>query len=162
MQVSDISHTHMGPNDPTDLGILALLQEDGRRSVVDIAKRVSLSPTAVKRRIQQLEETGVIEGYSARVDYRKLGWSLDAFVELRFTGTTDAAEMDELAAALPEARAVYTTAGQGDILALVTATGVEHLREVINRLRRTPGIVGTHTHVILDTHEKADWRPPPG
>lgn len=148
-------------SDPTDLAILALLQEDGRRSVVDIAKRVSLSPTAVKRRIQQLEETGVIAGYSARVDYRKLGWDLDAFIELRFTGTTDGDKMDELAAALPEARAAYTTAGQGDVLVLVTSTGVEHLREVLNRLRRTPGVVGTQTHVILDTHAKEDWRPPP-
>lgn len=151
----------MTASDPLDLDILALLQDDGRRSVVDIAKRVSLSPTAVKRRIQQLEKTGVIAGYSARVDYDKLGWSLDAFVELRFTGTTSGDEMDALAASLPEARAVYTTAGPQDVLVLVTATGVEHLREVINRLRRTPGIIGTRTHVILETHEIESWRPPP-
>ncbi|HEY5333894.1 MAG TPA: Lrp/AsnC family transcriptional regulator [Solirubrobacterales bacterium] len=149
------------PADPVDLAILALLQDDGRRSVVDIAKQVSLSPTAVKRRIQQLEDSGVIAGYSARVDYSRLGWTLEAFIELRFTGNTSGDEMDELAAALPEARAVYTTAGHQDVLVLVTTTGVEHLREVINRLRRTAGIVGTRTHVILGTHVKESWRPLP-
>jgi DNA-binding Lrp family transcriptional regulator len=146
--------------DPTDLKILALLQDDGRRSVAEVAREVALSPTAVKRRIARLEEERVITGYSARVDYERLGWSMAAFIEVRFTGTTSADDMERLAAGLPEASAVYTTAGNQDVLMLVRSTSVAHLREVINKLRMTPGIIGTRSHVILEAKEKEAWRPP--
>lgn len=143
--------------DPLDLRILVLLQQDGRRTVADIAGRVALSPTAVKRRIERLEAAGVITGYTARVDYAKLGWGVSAFVELRFTGTTSPGEMDRVVAGVPEVSAVYTTAGTHDVSALVRARSVEHLRDVIHRLRARPKIVGTRTLVILDAHEKHDW-----
>jgi len=146
--------------DATDVQILSLLQDDGRMSIVDLAKAVALSPTAVTRRIQRLEEQGVIRGYSARVDYGRLGWEMAAFVEVRFTGTTSADDMDRLATTLPEASAAYTTAGHQDVLMLVRATSVGHLRDVINRLRTTAGVIGTRTHVILEANENDGWRPP--
>jgi DNA-binding Lrp family transcriptional regulator len=145
--------------DPTDFRILAILQDDGRRTVAEVAREVALSPTAVKRRIARLEESEVIAGYSARVDYERLGWDIAAFIEVRFTGTTSADDMDRLAAGLPEATAVYTTAGNQDVLVLVQATSVAHLREVINKLRTTPGVIGTRSHVILEANVKHDWRP---
>ncbi len=147
------------PPDPLDLRILALLQEDGRRTVADMSGRLGLSPTAVKRRIERLEAAGVITGYSARVDYTRLGWGISAFTELLFSGTTMPDEMDRLVARLPEVTAVYTTAGTPDVVALVRATSVAHLRDVIDRLRAIPGLRGTRTHVILDAHVKDDWRP---
>ncbi|QEC49770.1 Lrp/AsnC family transcriptional regulator [Baekduia soli] len=149
----------MATPDPLDLRILVLLQEDGRRTVADIAGRVALSPTAVKRRIERLEAAGVITGYSARVDYTKLGWGIAAFTELRFTGTTSPGDMDRVAAGIPEVCAVYTTAGNHDVTALIRARSVEHLRDVIHRLRVSGSIVGTRTHVILDAHVKDDWHP---
>ena len=145
--------------DPTDLRILGLLQEDGRRSVSDIATHVSLSPTAVKRRIDRLIAAGVITGYSARIDFAQLGWTLSAFVELRFEGTTTPQEMDRAVSGIPEVTAVYTMAGDFDVIALVRARDVHHLREVIHRLRAFGGIVGTRTHVILQDHVKDDWQP---
>jgi Lrp/AsnC family leucine-responsive transcriptional regulator len=149
--------------DPTDFQILALLQEDGRRAVSDMAGRVALSSTAVKRRIERLEAAGVITGYSARLDYSRLGWHLSAFVELRFEGTTTPQQMDKAASGIPEVTAIYTTAGDFDVIALVRAKDVDHLREVIHRLRASGRIVGTRTHVILQAHVKDDWRPnPPG
>jgi DNA-binding Lrp family transcriptional regulator len=147
------------PHDEIDLRIVRLLLEDGRRSVADIAGHVPLSPTAVKRRIERLERTGIIAGYSARIDYERLGWGVAAFTELRYTGTTTPDEMHRLAASHQEISAVYTTAGAQDVIALVHATGLDHLRDVIHRLRATPGIIGTRTHVILDTHVKNDWHP---
>ena len=151
--------TAADPVDQIDEEILALLQEDARRTVADIALHVALSATAVKRRIERLEAAGVILGYSVRIDYAKLGWGLEAFTELTFTGATTPDEMDELAGRLPEVEAVYTTAGNHDVLALVRATDVDHLRQVIDRLRATGKILSTRTHVVLASHVKVDWRP---
>lgn len=155
-------NTTTGGLDPVDLEILGLLQEDARRTVADIAEHVALSATAVKRRIDRLEAAEVIVGYSARVDYTKLGWGLEAFTELRFTGETRPDEMDRMAAELPEVEAVYTTAGNHDVLALVRATDVDHLRRVIDRLRATRQVISTRTHVVLASHVKAGWRPERG
>ena len=149
-------------SDRTDLDILALLQDDGRRTVADIAKRVALSPTAVKRRIERLERDGVITGYAARVDYGKLGWMVSAFVELRYAGKTSPDQMDRETSGVPEVTAVYTTAGDQDVIALVRARDVDHLRDVIHRLRASRSIVSTRTHVILDSHVKESWRPTQG
>ena len=92
--------------DEIDLAILALLQESGRRTAADIARRVRLSPTAVKRRIERLEVAEIITGYSARVDYAKLGWGITAFTELRYTGNTSPDDMNRIASAPPEVVAV--------------------------------------------------------
>jgi Lrp/AsnC family leucine-responsive transcriptional regulator len=147
--------------DPTDHEVLALLQEDARRSLADIGERVALSPTAVKRRIDRLERAGIIQGYSARIDYDKLGWPLEAFTELRFVGTTSPAEMDSTTTGLPEVRGVFTTAGNQDALVWVRVRGVDHLKDVIGRLRAAENVVGTRTHIILASHVKHDWRPGP-
>lgn len=145
--------------DHTDMEILALLQDDGRRSLADISTCVSLSPTAVKRRIERLEGAGVITGYAALVDYGKLGWNLAAFVQIRFGGKTSPEEMHRETARAPEVTAVYTTAGDQDVIAHVRATDVAHLRTIIHKLRASRSIVGTRTHVILDAHVKDGWRP---
>jgi len=150
----------MPESDPIDLQILALLQEDGRRPVTDIAQRVALSATAVKRRIERLEAAGVIAGYAARVDYAKLGWGLDAIAELRFVGTTKPDEMRRLLTAIPEVTAVYTTAGNQDVIALVRTRSVDHLRDVIHRLRATGAVVFTRTSVVLEAFTRDDWHPP--
>ena len=152
------NHTQIAV-DAIDREILELLQEDARRTVADIAERVALSPTAVKRRIDRLESTQLIIGYSARVDYAKLGWGLEAFIEVRFTGETRPDEMDHIAAELPEVEAVYTTAGDQDVLARVRATDVDHLRQVIDRLRATNKVLSTRTHVVLASHVRAAWHP---
>ena len=68
--------------DEIDQQIVALLRENARRSFQDIGKRVSLSAPAVKRRVDRLEEAGVVRGYSAVLDHTALGWSTHAVVSL--------------------------------------------------------------------------------
>lgn len=69
--------------DAIDRRILAILQENGRLSNQEIAERVNLSPSPCLRRMRRLEETGVITGYVARLDPKKLGLDLLAYVSVR-------------------------------------------------------------------------------
>ena len=69
--------------DRTDLRLLALLQQDGRATNADIAVQVNLSPSACLRRIQRLESSGVIRGYAAMVDPKRVGLGLQAFVRVQ-------------------------------------------------------------------------------
>ena len=69
-------------------------------------------------------------------------------------------EMHRAASSLAEVSATYTTAGDEDVIALVHATSLDHLRDVIAKLRSASSITSTRTHVVLDAHVKSDWHPP--
>jgi DNA-binding Lrp family transcriptional regulator len=135
--------------DDIDRRIIDLLREDARRTIADVAARVSLSPAPVRRRIDRLERTGVITGYTVLVDPAALGPSVEAYVELRFSGTTDVAEIVDSARRVPEVEEVATTAGDPDALLRVRVQSVEHLQTVINRLRHTGHVTGTKTLMVL-------------
>lgn len=137
------------PLDEIDHAIIELLTENARRTVADIADRVSLSPAPVRRRIDRLERIGVIAGYTAIVDHSKVGPAIEAFTELRFSGRTAIDEILEIAARAPEVREVFTIAGDPDALARIRVDDVEHLRDVIDQLRKSGRITGTKTLMVL-------------
>ena len=145
--------------DGTDLEILDLLVEDARRTLADIGKAVSLSPPAVKRRVDRLEEIGVITGFTTVLDYEKLGRPIEAFTELRFAGKTKVADIAGIAHELPEVDAVYTTAGDPDALVHLRVRDVADLTRVIDLLRRTGKVVGTKTLMVLGTETKTAAMP---
>jgi Lrp/AsnC family leucine-responsive transcriptional regulator len=147
--------------DGTDREILSLLIEDGRRTVADIAGRVSLSPAATKRRIDRLQRLRVITGYTAVIDYARVGWPLEAFTELRFSGRAQIEDIEAAAAAAPEIQALYTIAGDPDALVHVRAQDVEHLKDVIDRLRHSGQVAGTKTLMVLSTAAKPGSALPP-
>jgi DNA-binding Lrp family transcriptional regulator len=137
--------------DETDLTILELLQHNARRRLADIASHVSLSVSAVKRRIDRLEASGVIAGYRAIVDQDKLGRPLEAFAELTFAGNTKVADIAGVAAGLPEVQAVFTTAGDPDALVWIRVRDIADLTRVIDLLRRSGRVTSTKTLMVLDT-----------
>lgn len=137
--------------DATDLKILALLGDDARRTLSDIAARVTLSTAAVKRRIDRLQETGIIVGYTVQVDHAKLGWGIEAFTQLRFFGTTPVDEIVQTTARMPETQAVFTIAGDSDALVWFRARDMQHLQRTINELRCSHRITSTKTLMVLDS-----------
>jgi Lrp/AsnC family transcriptional regulator, leucine-responsive regulatory protein len=139
--------------DAVDRKIVDLLVEDGRRTLSDLGSNVGLSAPATKRRLERLEETGVITGYTARVDHAKLGRTIEAFTELRFGGRTKVGDIASIADGLPEVTAFYTTAGDPDALAHLRVKDVGELTRVIDLLRRSGRVTGTKTLMVLDTRE---------
>jgi Lrp/AsnC family leucine-responsive transcriptional regulator len=135
--------------DRIDEQIVDLLVADARRSLADIGRHVSLSSPAVKRRIERLERTGVLAGYTARVDHAKLGRPLEAFTELRFAGDTRVDDISAVAHGLPEVVSIFTTAGDPDALAWIRVKDVADLKRVIDQLRRSGAVVGTKTLMVL-------------
>jgi Lrp/AsnC family transcriptional regulator len=104
--------------DATDRRILALLQADASVSVADVAAQVNLSQTPCWRRIQKMEEAGIIQRRVALADPEKLGLGLTVFVEI-MTGDHSAEWLERFAATLsdmPEVMEVYRMAGDVDYL----------------------------------------------
>lgn len=141
--------------DRIDHEIVALLTANARRSLVDIATRVSLSTPAVKRRIDRLEAEGIITGYTTNVDDTRLGLPLEAFIEVRFLGSAHVDDLASTVAGIESVRAAWTVAGDPDMLVRVRVESVSQLQDVVNDLRKTGQVTGTKTMVVLDA-----WRGP--
>ncbi len=137
--------------DEIDQQIVALLRQNARRSFQDIGSRVALSAPAVKRRVDRLEERGVIRGYSAVLDHAALGWSTHAVVSLFCEGRMTGEEILAAAGRHPEVAAAHTVAGEASAVLHLHARDTEHLEEALQRLRDAPGIMRTQTQVVLST-----------
>ncbi|MGA3221158.1 MAG: Lrp/AsnC family transcriptional regulator [Acidimicrobiales bacterium] len=141
----------LGHIDGIDERILRLLQENARRTFGDIGREVGLSAPAVKRRIDRLEATGVIRGYTVLVDHTHLGQSVEAFAELRFAGSTRVDDIEDIALDVPEVHAIFTVAGDPDALAWIRVSDVQNLKRVIDRLRSSGKVTGTKTLMVLSS-----------
>jgi DNA-binding Lrp family transcriptional regulator len=143
--------------DTTDERIVALLVEDARRSASEIGRLVNLSPAAAKRRIDRLEELGVIRGYTAILDHHLLGQHIEAFTELRFAPGTQVDEIEKAVADLPELVEAFTLAGDPDALIRLRVRDVDHLKGVLDRVRRGKErdvkITETKTLIVLGTRK---------
>ena len=139
--------------DPTDQLILDALTADARQSASQIGRLVGLSPPAAKRRIERLEEAGLIRGYTVVLDHRMAGNKIEAFIELRFAPGTQVAEVDTAVTGLPEVVESFTLAGDPDALARVRVRDLDHLKTVVDRIRRGrpngPTVLSTRTVIVL-------------
>jgi DNA-binding Lrp family transcriptional regulator len=140
-----------GAMDEIDFQIVALLRDAARSSFKEIGSRVGLSAPAVKRRVDRLEERGVIRGYAAIVDEAKLGWATRGIVALMCDGRTSGAEIRAATAPIPEVSAAYTVAGRASAMLLVHATDTAHLEDALERIRQAPGVRATETQIVLST-----------
>jgi len=137
--------------DAIDSQIVALMRENSRRSFQDIGAKVALSAPAVKRRVDRLEEAGVLKGYTAVVDPAAMGWSTHAFVALFCEGRMSAGEVKQAVDRHPEVVAAYTVAGEASAMLHVRAEDTAHLEAALERIRDAPGVVRTQTQVVLST-----------
>jgi len=135
--------------DDLDEQIVELLVQDGRRSASEVGRRIGLSPAAAKRRIDRLEQIGVIVGYRAVLDHSKLGSQIEAFTELRFAGATQVDDIENAVSGLSEVVEAFTTAGDPDALVRIRVADLDHLKRVVDRIRRSGKVTGTKTLIVL-------------
>ncbi|MGQ3027357.1 MAG: Lrp/AsnC family transcriptional regulator [Ferrovibrionaceae bacterium] len=144
--------------DATDHKILAALVEDGRMSTLDLADRVGLSPTPCSRRLRRLEESGVIEGYTARINHAALGLNICVMVTIRLArhGPETAGQFLQAIQGRPEITECLLVTGNIDYLLRVWVRDVEALRDFIkDALQSIPAVAETSTMVILDMTKSA-------
>jgi Lrp/AsnC family transcriptional regulator len=122
--------------DRTDLKILTILQEDASLPVAEVAARVNLSQTPCWRRIQRLEQQGVIERRVALLDPDKIGLSISVFVEIEAADHSPdwLAGFAEAMAAMPEVMEVYRMAGDVDYLLRVVVGSMAEYDDFYRRL----------------------------
>ena len=137
--------------DSTDRQIVALLRENARRSFKDIGSNVGLSAPAVKRRVDRLEEAGVVRGYTAVIDPHAFGWHAEAFVDLYCEGGMSGEAIKRVVETEPRVASAHTVAGEASAMLHVMAEDTKDLELALERIRNTEGISRTVTEVVLST-----------
>ena len=139
--------------DSIDRRLLATLQQDGRISIVDLAERVGLSPTATTERVRRLTRDGYILGYAARLNPEKLDRGLLIFIEVKLDRTT-ADIFNRFARAViraPEVLECHMVAGGFDYLVKIRIADMNAYRRFLGDvLLSLPGVRETHTYAVME------------
>ena len=145
--------------DDTDVRILDRLQRDGRAKRTDLAAEVGLSIPSVSDRMRKMEARGVLTGFHATVDAKRLGRDVMAFVFVQSTGSEHYAEFVETVAALDEVQELHSVTGDGSHVVKVRVKNTTALERLLARLQAAPGVRGTRTSLVLSTHKESTYVP---
>ncbi len=138
--------------DRAEKQILHILQTEGRISNVELAERVGLSESPCFRRVRRLEESGMIDGYFARLDQRKLGLQVTAFVQVSLDKHDDRKQREFLARVEAEEHIVecHAMSGSHDFLLKVLAYSMDHFSELsMQRILKFPGVKSIESNFSL-------------
>ncbi|MCB2130125.1 MAG: Lrp/AsnC family transcriptional regulator [Rhodobacteraceae bacterium] len=140
--------------DATDRRILQALQKDGRISNADLAERINLSASACHRRVQRLEAEGVISGFVALLNARKLNRPTTVFVEITLSGQADELldAFERAVKLVPDILECHLMAGSADYLLKIVAEDTEDFARIHRQhLARLPGVAQMHSSFALRT-----------
>ncbi|SRX79548.1 AsnC family transcriptional regulator [Kineococcus radiotolerans = ATCC BAA-149] [Mycolicibacterium parafortuitum] len=140
--IGGMADTDRIPLDRTDEAILQVLQDDGRISTADLARRVSLSPSATADRVRRLVDAGVITGYTATVSATALGYSIMAFVRLAYP-SGNYKPLHDLLEVTPEVVEAHHVTGEDCFILKVLARSMSDLERLTGRLA-TLGAITTN------------------
>jgi Lrp/AsnC family leucine-responsive transcriptional regulator len=139
--------------DRIDHKLLIRLQQDGRTPISRLAREVNLTVTPTMERVRRLEAAGYIEGYFARLNPRKLGLGLLAYVEVSLDRTTPDAfdRFKQIMLAHDEVMECHMVAGGFDYLLKVRVVDMESYRRFLgDRIASVRGVQTTHTYFVME------------
>jgi Lrp/AsnC family leucine-responsive transcriptional regulator len=148
--------------DDIDRKIIAALQSDAKLTVSVLADKVGLSASPCARRVRQLEKSGVIKGYAAVIDQKKVGLPVSAFASVKLERQREDAleRFSRAVARWPEVVDCYLMTGQRDYLLRVVVRDIEAYEEFLNtKLTRLEGVASIETSFALKQIKRSEVLP---
>jgi len=141
--------------DEIDTKILELLQQDGRMKRSDVADEVDLSISAVSERMRKLEERGVIQGYKAVVDAKRLRLDITAFIRVSVDGSEHYSTFIDRVTSMEQVLEVHSITGAGSHVLKVRTKNTTTLEHFLSEIQAIPGITQTTTSIVLSTFKES-------
>ena len=135
--------------DDIDKKIIGQYVLDARQSYHQVAKKIGVAVSTVQMRTKRLEKEGIIKGYTAVLDYEKLGLTLTAITEVTTTGGK-IAEVESRISQMPQANAVYDVAGNTDVIIVGKFRSTSDLSKFVKSVQAVPNVNRTETHIVLE------------
>ena len=151
--LADITENEVVSLDQVDRDILAMLQQDGRASASYIAQEIGMSIPAVTDRIKKLQESGVIMGFTALLDHRKMGRDVSAFITVISESSAHYSDVVLQANKTPEIVQCFTTTGNGSHVLLAVTENTTSLEKLLRIIQGWPGVMRTETQMILSSYK---------
>ena len=151
--LADITENEVVSLDQVDRDILAMLQQDGRASASHIAQEIGMSIPAVTDRIKKLQESGVIMGFTALLDHRKMGRDVSAFITVISESSAHYSDVVIQANKTPEIVQCFTTTGNGSHVLLAVTENTTSLEKLLRIIQGWPGVMRTETQMILSSYK---------
>ena len=132
-----------------DRKLVNALLGDGRASLRSLAEDLDVSVTTVSNHLSDLEDQGIIQGYTPKIDYNALGYDVTAILQLKVEGSA----LKEVVEDLREHRqmmSVYETTGDHDVIAVGKFTDTDDMNDEIKALLTDPDIKESNTSVVLN------------
>ena len=140
--------------DEIDVKILELLQQNGRMQRSDVAEVVDLSISAVSDRMRKLEERGVIQGYRAVVDAKRLHLDITAFIRVSVEGSERYSGFVDRVSTMDQVLEVHSITGEGSHLLKVRTTNTTTLERFLSDIQAIPGVTHTTTSIVLSSFKE--------
>lgn len=136
------------PRDQMDRDLIALLQANARESTAELARKLGVARTTVIARLERLERSGVIVGYTVRLGLDEAERGVQAWVGIT-TEPKSARDVTRRLAALPELRQLCSVSGEFDYLALIRTDSTARLDVLLDEIGEIEGVKKTTTSVVL-------------
>ncbi len=140
--------------DETDVRILQLVQARGRIKRSEIAEDVGLSIPSVSDRLRKLSERGVIKGYAAILDAKRLHFDITAFIRVHLDGSKTYPSFLKKATKDQEVLEVHSITGDGSHIMKVRTKNTTTLESLLAKIQSWPGVRGTASSIVLSTHKE--------
>ncbi len=132
----------------SDIDLIKELRQNARMSYVDLAKIFNVTETAIRKRVHSLEGKGIIKGYTINVDYKKLGYDVNAIIGIdtlpdKLLNLTNEIKNDE-------SICVYSSSGDHMLMVEKCFKNYEELREYVKKLEQTKGITKVCPAIIVE------------
>jgi len=138
--------------DSKDLRLIAMLRENARASIAQLAKQLGVSRGTVQNRIDKLVENHVLLGFTVRTASEVAAHRVRAVMMISVEGDRSEAIIKALRG-YPEVRELHTTNGRWDIVAELGADSLESFDEVLRSIRTIKGVSNSETSLLLSTHK---------
>jgi DNA-binding Lrp family transcriptional regulator len=151
-------HAHL---DATDRKILKILQDDGRITNVELARRVGISAPPCLRRVRALEEAGYIRGYRALLDEKRLGYEVTVFalVHLSSQAEADLKAFEDFVRKEPLVRECWMLSGEIDFILKCVAPDLKTFQGFVAELTAAPHVRNVKTSLVLRNSKDAAMVP---
>lgn len=136
--------------DPTDRQLLALLRENARAPVAELARRLGLSRTTVQSRLDRLERSGVVVGYSVRLAAAQERGEVHAYIMITVKPKSAARVQTEVKK-LSQVRMLESVSGAFDLIAKAVTDSAQEMDELLDAMGDLDGVERTTSSIVLST-----------
>tara|TARA_Y100000994_G_C15404768_1_gene323251 strand:- start:60 stop:488 length:429 start_codon:yes stop_codon:yes gene_type:complete len=140
--------------DNKDKAILNILSISGRASASSISEQIGMSTPAVIDRINKLQEADIIQGYSANINYSKLGMDIAALITLISDSSEHYYKVIDLSNSMNEVVKCFATTGVGSHVLFIRTKDTSTLEKFLRKVQQWPGVIRTETQLILSSNKE--------